>query len=164
MNEETQEGIQGKEPRSSPRLEPDTSSAMIVFIKLPKRALAEGSRWSIHRNQSVRGPLRQARACTNSSLQAAIRAQGNTKFWPTLTSLNWTRAVFFSSYSVPDPHPGNIWALEGRFRNLSSVQYIGSTLFVSHPNTMLKNLYAKSASFHRTCTISPFIPLKETAI
>jgi hypothetical protein len=165
MNEETQEGIQGKEPRSSPSLEPSTSlSAMTVFIKLPQRAPAEGSGWSIHRNQRVRGPLQQATACTNSSLQAAIRTHGNNKFWPTLTSLNCTCATFVSSNSVPDLHPGNIWAIQGRFRYLSSVQYIGGTLFVSQPNTVLQNLYAKLVSFHRTCTLSPFIPFKAPAI
>jgi len=165
MNEETQEGNQGKEPRSSPSLEPGTSlSAMTVFIKLPQRAPAEGSGWPINCNHSVRGPLRQARACTNSSLQAAIRTHGNKKFWPSLTSLNFTRAAFVISYSVPDPHPGNIWAFEGQFRNLSSAQYTGIKLSVSHPNIMFQNLHAKPASFHRKCTLSPFIPFKATAI
>ena len=125
---------------------------MTVFRKLPQRAPTEGSGWCIHRNQSVREPLRQARACTKSSLQAAIRTHGNKKFWPPLTSINCTRVAFVSSHSVLDLHPANIWELQGRVHNIYSVQYMGSTIFVSHPS----NLCAEPVSFHRTCTLSQF--------
>jgi hypothetical protein len=86
--------------------------------------------------QSRRAPLNQARACIESSLEEALRPQGNKKFVLTMTSSNCTCAAFVSCYSVPDLDPGIIWTFQGQFHNISSVKYdIGSTIFLSPIHT-----------------------------